>query len=66
MENQTENISTMALLKQVEGRISFLNRQLALHADNPDYIRYINQQWEYAVLYRITLVNYINLDYIQL
>lgn len=66
MENQTENISTMALLRQVEGRISFLNRQLVLHADNPDYVRYINQQLDYTVFFRVSLLNYISVDYVKL
>lgn len=66
MANQTENISTMALLRQVEGRMTFLHRQLALHADNPDYVRYLNQQLDYTVFFRVSLLNYISVDYVQL
>ena len=66
MAKQTENISTMALLSQLDERRLFLHRQLALHSKNPDYVRYLNQQLEYTNLYRITIINYINLDYIQL
>ena len=63
MENQTENISTMALLRQVEGRISFLSRQITLHRDNIGYVRYLSQQLDYASFFRVSLTNYIAITY---